>query len=113
MKEEDRLAGEYIRLWVNENSRRVIDQQVYEEEYIKRAEKLKEIQHKISELANERTLQLNRRKEAENSIKLISENDVLTEFDEELFTGLVESITVFEDRLVFEWKDGMAVEYEF
>ena len=111
LKEEEKQACEYIWLWVNENSRRVIDQQVYEEEYIKRAEKVKEIQHRISELANERILQLNRRKEAENSLKLISENNMLTEFDEELFTGLVESITVFEDRLVFEWKDGRRGEY--
>lgn len=111
LREEERQAGEYIRLWVKENSRRVIDQQVYEEEYIKRAEKVKEIQNKISELSDERTLQLNRRKEAENSLKLIRENDVLTEFDEELFAGLVESITMFEDKLVFEWKDGRRVEY--
>lgn len=112
LKEEEIQSGEYIRLWIKENSRRVIDQDVYEEEYIKRAEKVKEIQSEISKLSDERTLQLNRRKEAENSLKLIKGNEVLTVFDEELFTGLVESITVFEDKLVVEWKDGRRVEWE-
>ena len=112
LKEQEIQAGEYIRLWIKENSRRVIDQDVYEEEYIKRAEKVKEIQSEISKLSDERTLFLNKKKEAESSLKLIIEHEMLTEFDEELFAGTVESITVFEDRVVFEWKDGMTVGYE-
>ena len=112
LKEQEIQAGEYIRLWIKENSRRVIDQDVYEEEYIKRAEKVKEIQSEISKLSDERTLLLNKKKEAENSLKLITEHEMLTEFDEELFAGLIESITVFDDRLVFEWKDGGRVDDE-
>ena len=41
----------------------------------------------------------------------MKQSDILQDFDEELFNGTVEKISVYMDRVVFEFKDGMEKEY--
>ena len=44
-------------------------------------------------------------------IQTLKQSDILQDFDEELFNGTVEKISVYMDRVVFEFKDGMEKEY--
>lgn len=37
--------------------------------------------------------------------------DLLTEFDKELWISTIEIVTVYDDRWVFEFKDGLEIEW--
>ena len=77
-----------------------------------RYEALKGAMIRTKEAISEQT---GRRRKLEAFMRELSENDLLTAFDERVFLGTVERITVFkgaskgEKRLVFRFKDGRDV----
>jgi hypothetical protein len=66
---------------------------------------------KLEAIKLERTSLIDRSKKRVVFLKLLKRQDIIQEFDEELFSSTVEKITVFEDKLIFEFKDGTEMEY--
>lgn len=58
-----------------------------------------------------KTLQIERSRKCQVYIDQIKDRECLQEFDKTLFSSIVEKITVFHDKLVFEFKDGHTREY--
>ena len=108
VEERMAFAAEQVRSLVNDNARRVADQQQYEVEYKKRSDNYQSIARERETLETEKTVLQNKHKEAMSAMEILKENDApITEFDENLFFGLVESITVKSaGELIFNFRDG-------
>lgn len=59
----------------------------------------------------DKALQIERSRKCQAFIDRIKDREHLQKFDETLFSSIVEKITVFCDKLVFEFKDGGTQEY--
>ena len=107
---EERMvfAAEQVRRLVNDNARRVADQQQYEVEYKKRSDNYQSIARELETLEKERMLLQNKRKEALSALDILKTTEApITEFDEKLFYGLVENVIVkSDDLLIFNFRDG-------
>ena len=108
VEERMAFAAEQVRSLVNDNARRVADQQQYEVEYKKRSDNYQSIARERETLETERMLLRTKRKEALSALNILKTTDApITEFDENLFFGLVESITVKSaEELIFNFRDG-------
>ena len=114
LQEKLKHSAEQIRSWINENAHREMNQAVYETEYQERTERYKKVEEEVSDLERERALMQNKYKEACNALNILKETKVpIGEFDENLFFGLVENITVkSKGELVFNFKDGTEIEWK-
>ena len=114
VEERMAFAAEQVRRLVNDNARRVANQQEYEVEYKKRSDNYQSIARERETLETERMLLQNKRKEALSALDILKTTDApITEFDENLFFGLVESITVkSEGLLLFNFRDGSSREWK-
>jgi len=113
-KLESKLASsaEHIRSWVAENAHQAMNQGEYEAEYQNRTSEYQTIAGKLTAAENERTLIISKRKEAQTALNILRENKTpITDFDESLFLGLIENVTVTTDKkLIFNFKDGSVQE---
>lgn len=107
-------AAKHIRSWVSKNAHCAMNQVEYETEYQNRNAAYKKIADEISVIEKEKTLLLNKQKEARTTLNLLRENkEPLAEFDEALFFGLIENIIVkSKDTLIFNFKDGTEIEWK-
>ena len=107
-------ATEHIRSWVSKNAHNAMNQAEYETEYKKRTAEYQKIADEITGIEKEKTLLINKQKEAQTALNLLRENkEPLTEFDEAIFFSLVENIVVkSKDTLVFNFKDGTEIEWK-
>jgi len=106
-------SAEQIRSWINENAHREMNQAVYETEYQERTERYKKVEEEVSDLERERALMQNKYKEACNALNILKETNAPIEgFDENLFFGLIENITIkTKELLIFNFKDGTEIEW--
>lgn len=114
VEERMAVASELVRTLVNDNARRVTNQQEYEAEYKKRTDNYQSIARELEALETEKTVLQNKHKEAMSAVEILKTTDApITEFDENLFFGLVESITVrSKDLLIFNFRDGSNREWK-
>jgi hypothetical protein len=68
-------------------------------------------QEKQQQLEKEKNETYIRNQKCKEFIETLKQNTILQTFDEELFNSMVEKISVFEDKLIFEFKDGTEKEY--
>ena len=68
-------------------------------------------QAKQQQLEKEKNEAYIRNQKCKEFIETLKQNTILQTFDEELFNSMVEKISVFEDKLTFEFKDGTEKEY--
>ena len=68
-----------------------------------------EVKERLTKLKQERTEMINRGNRCKEFLKTIRSSELLTVFDEELFSGIVERITVYSDKYEFKFKDGSTV----
>ncbi len=108
------VASELVRTLVNDNARRVVNQQEYEAEYKKRTDNYQSVAREREALETEKTLLQNKHKEALSALDILKTTDApITEFDENLLFGLVESIMVkSDDLLIFNFRDGSSREWK-
>ena len=101
--------SDYVKL----NMRTAIAQDEYREKYTKLNEAHEKAETELKICENEKTELINRRKRSEAFMRMLEENKtLLTEFDEGLFGVTVERVTVGQDKLIFEFKDGYTSEYK-
>lgn len=92
--------------YINLNKRTPIEQEEYNahfDELVKEFEKRNAV---VTQLEQEKTDILSRSRKCEIYLDRIKESRIVQDFDYELFRATVDKITVFEDRLVFLFKDG-------
>ena len=101
--------SDYVKL----NMRTAIAQDEYREKYAKLNEAHEKAEEDLKKCENEKTELINRRKHSEAFMRMLAENEtLLPEFDEGLFGVTVERVTVGQDKLIFEFKDGYTTEYK-
>ena len=68
-------------------------------------------QEKEQQLEKEKKEAYIRNQKCKDFIEILKQNIILQNFDEHLFNSMVEKILVFEDKLIFQFKDGTEREY--
>ena len=77
-----------------------------------REEFLVQLQHNIEDVLNgdsTATLEYTKRINEMRHF-LQTQTSIITEYDEQLVRRLIEKITVYDDKLIFEFKSGMTIE---
>ena len=100
-------VNEYVKL----NSRTAMSQEEYSECFDKLMAEYETTQEKLHRLEKEKNDIYARNEQCKKFIQTLKQSDILQDFDEELFNGTVEKISVYMDRVVFEFKDGREKEY--
>ena len=90
---------------------KTVDQNEYNEKFDKLMEIYQAAEDEYTQIKREKTELMDRCKHCKAFIKTLDSSSVLQEFDEGLFCGTVEKITVYENRLEFEFKDGTIFPY--
>ena len=97
---------------INENARVVQNQKEYEEKYEALMKRYKETEERQRGIVVKINDLLARRKKIERFIETVKGlNELIGEFDQTLWTVLVESVTVEKERMVFRFNGGVEVPY--
>lgn len=108
---ETRTKLEAVNEYVKLNSRTVILQNEYNETFNNLMAEYESAQEKQQQLEKEKNEAYVRNQKCKDFIETLKQNTILQTFDEELFNSTVERIAVFEEKLIFEFKDGTEREY--
>ncbi len=108
---ETRTKLEAVNEYVKLNSRTAIPQNEYNETFNNLMAEYESTQEKEQQLEKEKNESYIRNQKCKDFIETLKQNTILQTFDEELFNSTIEKISVFEDKLIFEFKDGMEMEY--
>lgn len=100
-------VNEYVKL----NSRTVIPQNEYAETFNNLMTEYETAQEKQQQLEKDKNEAYIRNQKCKDFIEILKQNIILQNFDEQLFNGMVEKISVFEDKLIFQFKDGTEIAY--
>ena len=110
-KAETNTKLEAVNGYVKLNSRTAILQNEYNETFNNLMSEYETTQEKEQQLEKEKNEAYIRNQKCKDFIGKLKQNTILQTFDEELFNSMVEKISVFEDKLIFEFKDGTEREY--
>ena len=110
-KAETKTKLEAVNEYVKLNSRTAMPQEEYSECFDKLMAEYETTQEKLHRLEKEKNDIYAGNEQCKKFIQTLKQSDILQDFDEELFNGTVEKISVYTDRVVFEFKDGMEKEY--
>lgn len=110
-KVETRAKLEAVNEYVKLNSRTAIPQEEYSEYFDKLMTEYEMAQGKLHRLEKEKNDMYARNERCKQFMQPLKQSDILRDFDEELFNSTVEKISVYTDRVVFEFKDGMEKGY--
>ena len=107
--EEVDVLTELIRKCVAENATTPQDQKVYAERYMGLKARYEVATQRLKLIEDQRTERKQRRQKMLGFIRMLENSDeLLTEFDEELWNATVEAVTVQVDgSIAFKWKNGM------
>ena len=105
-KAETKTKLEAVNEYVKLNSRTAIPQEEYSEYFDKLMTEYEMAQGKLHRLEKEKNDIYARNERCKQFIQTLKQSDILQNFDEELFNSTVEKISVYTDRMVFEFKDG-------
>lgn len=106
-------SAESIQTRIDELQQEIIDKASRQEDYTDAAKeilRLREQKDKAALNDTSRTAMLDRINELQEFIR--SQDSDITEFDEHLVKHLLEKVTVYADKLVFEFRSGVTVEIE-
>lgn len=97
---------------IRKNARTVQNQEEYLQKENKIREKYSEVNYRLTEAENQIKIKKNRKTMLENFIKTLDGIEgVITEFDEDLWSGLVDYILVKDiERYAVVFKNGMAID---
>ena len=106
-------SAESIQARINELQKTIIDKASRQEDYDAEAQEvllLREKKNSAMQNDTSRNEALDRIRELQKFIR--EQNDVITDFDETLVRHLLYRVTVYDQKLVFEFKSGVSVEIE-
>lgn len=112
LQNENEVVMGLIRKAIEDNAQKAMDQQEYEKKYAALCERYESARKRLEEIE---ALRLERNaKRTKISLflnTLDSQQELITEFDEELWYSTVECVTVYEDmQMVFTFRNGKEIE---
>ncbi len=108
-KQLNKIAEE-AEQYVNRNAHVAQDQNKYNEKYNKLIRKYEKTKEKYDKVSEEILANTAREKELKQFVKTIKEQDLITEFDEVLWSSLADFITVYaKDNIRVTFKDGTEI----
>lgn len=113
LQNEIAVVTEMLHKCVEENAHSALNQAEYEEKYKALVERYENIKMGLEEISQK---QLERSAKKGNIVEFIKEfeskDSLITEFDEELWKGIIEKVVVnIEDKITFIFKDGMELDW--
>ena len=104
-------VGEQLRLCIEENARSVQNQKEYERRYNELAERFAGLNNQMSDIAGEILEQSVRKEKIRRFLdELRNTENLVTEFDENLWNAAVDTITVESDKkLTVTFRDGTKI----
>ena len=108
---ETRTKPEVVNEYVKLNSRTVIHKNEYNGTFNNLMAEYETAQEKEHYLEKEKNEAYIRNQKCNDFIETLKQNAILQDFDEDMFNSTIEKISVFEDKLIFVFKDGTEREY--
>lgn len=110
LHDEMTVLVERIQAAVNENARVAQNQEEYRKKYDGLVGRYDEKKERFEEIEAQIASNLSRRETLGIFIKALKKQDIVTEFDEAVWSSLVESVTVMaKDDITFRFKDGTEI----
>ena len=105
------MVAELIQQCIKENARIALDQKEYQKRYDRLAKRLDSVQGRLDEVSQAITeKQAHREKIGMFLEGLQKQEELITEFDEDLWYSLIEYVTVFDKKDIrFTFKDGTEI----
>lgn len=94
---------------INENARVALDQTEYERDYNALVKKFDDSESRLTEVKEEIALRRGKQEQIETFMKDLESSNLIDEFDESLFTRLVEFIEVGREKTIVQFKDGSEI----
>lgn len=112
IQNEMEIVEELFRKMVDENSRKAMDQKEYSKKYNELVERYKKAQDELNEIEEKQQENKVRKDSIDTFIdRLKSQETILTEFDEALWTSTIDKV-VIENDITFHFKDGTKIKEE-
>ncbi len=112
IQNEMEIVEELFRKMVDENSRKAMDQKEYSKKYNELVERYKKAQDELTEVEEKHQENKVRKDSIDTFIdRLKSQETILTEFDEALWTSTIDKV-VIENDITFHFKDGTKIKEE-
>ena len=107
------IVTEMLRKCVEENAHSVLNQGDYNEKYKALAERYGSIKKGLEGIEEKRLERSAKKASILDFIKEVEQIDeVITEFDEELWKGIIEKVVVnIEGKIAFKFKDGIGLDW--
>ncbi|MCX7903057.1 MAG: recombinase family protein [Caloramator sp.] len=114
LQNELEIVTEMIRKCVEENAHRALNQVEYNEKYRALVVRYENIKREIERIEEKRLQQSAKKESILEFIKELKQReDLITEFDEEVWIGTIDKVVVNrEGKISFVFKDGMEVEWD-
>ncbi|TDT50755.1 recombinase family protein [Fonticella tunisiensis] len=114
LEKEAKEIIEEINRCIRDNATKAQDQEEYVKKYNALVERYEGNRKSIEDVENERFERLVKKDRIEEFMKVLRDRDeLIDEFDGELWNIVIETVKVYEDgKMVFVFKDGMEVEWE-
>lgn len=111
LQEEMNVVAGLIQQCINENARVALDQAEYQERYNALADRFDKVKERLEAVSMEITEKQARREMSEQCLaELAKQENIITEFDEDLWYALVDHVTVYgKEDVRFTFKDGTEI----
>lgn len=111
LQEEMNVVAGLIQQCINENARVALDQEEYRARYNALADRFDKAKERLEAVSMEITEKQARREMAEQCLaELAKQENIITEFDEDLWYALVDHVTVYgKEDVRFTFKDGTEI----
>jgi site-specific DNA recombinase len=114
IQNEMEIVEELFRKMVDENSRKAMDQKEYSKKYNELVERYKKAQDELNEIEEKQQENKVRKDSIDTFIdRLKSQDTILTDFDEALWTSTIEKVVIEDDNnMIFHFRDGTKIKQE-
>lgn len=111
LEEELNIVAEQVNDCINENSRKVQNQDEYEIRYSSLVNRFNATKARLDEIKQTIIEKQSKRDEVEDFIKELEKQELMTEFDKNVWFSMVDQLTVHHDgKVEFTFLDGSQVE---
>jgi len=112
LQSESDVAFELLRKCVEENAHTPIDQAEYNKKYSALAERYEFAKTKLAQINDKKLERTAKCKSITAFMQTLAlQEGLVMEFDDELWNGIVEKVSVYDNRWVFEFKDGLQLDW--
>lgn len=111
LEEELNIVAEQVNDCINENARKVQNQDEYEIRYSSLVNRFNATKARLDEIKQTIIEKQSKRDEVEDFIKELEKQELMTEFDKNVWLSMVDQLTVHHDgKVEFTFLDGSQVE---